>query len=255
MPTKNDAIVQKRKEFMSEIRKASQSYSEADIFRDACRIFAISLRSPLILDKEKKKQIEDEYQTYVAKYKRDGMEHICKSFAILVDALGTHRGDFLGRVLEAYNATNKSFAQFFTPDHISRLMAKLVIGKPEAGKIVTICDPACGAGSLLIEAAEEFIEQGGRQGDIFLSAQDLDYNAFNISFVQFSLLGYPAEVTRMNSLSMEVYEGPWKTGGYFLHHLPMRMLWRNAFSALKPEEEKPVEINVQSLKQSVSDFK
>lgn len=251
----NEVIIQRRKDFRKELRSVSQSYSESDIFKDACRIFAISLRSPLILDPEKKKVIEDEYKTYVEKYGKTGMEHICKAFVILVDSLEKHRGDFLGHILEELNATNKSFSQYFTPDHISRLMADIVMGNPEPNKIVTICDPACGAGSLLIEAAESFIAKGGRQGDILLSAQDIDFNAFNIAFVQFSLLGYPAEVTRMNSLSMEVYEGPWKTGGYFLHHLPMRMLWRNAFSALKPEEEKPVEINVQSLKQSVFDFK
>ena len=255
MPTKNDEIIELRKEFRREIRSASQSYSEADIFRDACRMFAISFRSPLLLDTEKKKQIEDEFKTYTDKYGKDGSNHISKALVILVKALETHRGDFLGRILEDLNATNKSFSQYFTPDHISRLMADIVMGKPEPNKIVTICDPACGAGSLLIEAAESFIENGGRQGDIFLSAQDLDYTAFNISFVQFSLLGYPAEVTRMNSLSMEVYEGPWQTAGYFLHHIPMRMLWRNAFAALKPEGQKPVEINVQTLTQSVFDFK
>ena len=247
----NDEIMEKRKAFRREIRAASQSYSEADVFRDACRMFAISLRSPLVLDEGKKKEIEDEYKAYAEKYGRDGTDHLCKAFAILVEALELRRQDFLGHILEELNATNKSFSQYFTPPHISRLMADIVMGEPEHDKIVTICDPACGAGSLLIEAAESFIEKGGRQGDIFLSAQDLDFNAFNISFVQFSLLGYPSEVTRMNSLSMEVFEGPWQTLGYFLHNFPMR---RRKGPPSNAETVEPKAINVKSLTQSVFDF-
>jgi len=45
----------------------------------------------------------------------------------------------------------KKAGEFFTPAPVSRLLAKLA--RPQAGN--TICDPACGSGSLLIRAAEE----------------------------------------------------------------------------------------------------
>ncbi|MEL6361755.1 MAG: type I restriction-modification system subunit M [Pseudomonadota bacterium] len=45
----------------------------------------------------------------------------------------------------------KKAGEFFTPAPVSRLLAKLA--GPKAGN--TICDPACGSGSLLIRAAEE----------------------------------------------------------------------------------------------------
>jgi type I restriction enzyme M protein len=45
----------------------------------------------------------------------------------------------------------KKAGEFYTPAAVSRLLAKLAA--PKAGD--TICDPACGSGSLLIRAAEE----------------------------------------------------------------------------------------------------
>ena len=45
----------------------------------------------------------------------------------------------------------KKAGEFYTPTPVSRLLAKLA--NPQAGN--TICDPACGSGSLLIRAAEE----------------------------------------------------------------------------------------------------
>ena len=45
----------------------------------------------------------------------------------------------------------KKAGEFFTPAPVSRLLAKLA--GPKSGN--TICDPACGSGSLLIRAAEE----------------------------------------------------------------------------------------------------
>jgi type I restriction enzyme M protein len=45
----------------------------------------------------------------------------------------------------------KKAGEFYTPTPVSRLLAKL--GDPQPGS--TICDPACGSGSLLIRAAEE----------------------------------------------------------------------------------------------------
>jgi type I restriction enzyme M protein len=45
----------------------------------------------------------------------------------------------------------KKAGEFYTPAAVSRLLAKLAAPKPGS----TICDPACGSGSLLIRASEE----------------------------------------------------------------------------------------------------
>lgn len=216
--------IERQKEFLTELRQASNSYGEADIFRDACRIFAITLHQQTVIDKDEYRQYEQEYMSYAEKYGKSGMEHIANCMGIVVKALEERREDFLGHILEVLNSTNKAFAQFFTPESVSRVMSAITMGtdKPTPGKFVRMNDPACGAGVLLIEGTETFLQNGGRQGDLIIYAEDLDYNAFNIAYTQFSLLGYAARVTRMDSLCCKVYEGPWWTIGYFAHAIPMR---------------------------------
>lgn len=219
----------KQKAFIGEIESMSQSYSIHDKFRDAVRCMAIALHGPVIVDKKEFQSGEDEYKTYVEKYGADGMTHMAQAFGIVAEALEAKREDFLGNVLESIGAANSHAGQFLTPKHVARLMAEISMplgdGKKHVdGEIVTINDPTCGASVLMIEGAEELIQnQKVAQRDVLIYAEDLDYNAFNMSYVQLSLLGYAAQVTRMDSLSNTVYEGPWFTPGYFLHAMPMRL--------------------------------
>ena len=214
------------KKFLKVLPSVSQSYSPRDIFCDVCRIFCLSLRGAVTMSHIEKDSIEKEYQTYVGKYGKDGMQKIAILFSYVVEALELRRQDFLGHIQEELNSTVKSFGQFYTPDSVSTMMARICCEghKIDAGKIVKIGDPSCGAGALLIAGVEGFISAGGRQGDILVCGDDLDSTACNIFYTQASLLGYAAIVTRMDSLSRNVYEGPWYTIGYFAHGMPMRLL-------------------------------
>lgn len=213
------------KAFLNLLPKVSNSQNPTDIFRDVCRIFSLSIRGTVTMGKEKD-QIEKQYQEFAMKYGADGMTRIAELLAYVVEALELRRSDFLGHVYEAINATVKSFGQFLTPDSVARFMARIVMPEKaqEPWKIVRLNDCSCGAGALLIEAAEAFINAGGRQGDFLLYGEDLDPTACCISYVQFSLLGYAAVITHQDSLSRQVYEGPWHTPCYFAHGMPMRLL-------------------------------
>jgi type I restriction enzyme M protein len=50
--------------------------------------------------------------------------------------------------------SGKSKGQFYTPAEVSRILAKVVGIEQAKGRSVTLYDPACGSGSLLIRAAE-----------------------------------------------------------------------------------------------------
>lgn len=216
-------------EFIRKIEKLAVRYSPIQVFQDACRMMAIAIHSPLIVfDMKEKEAIEKEYNDLLDKHGGKGAQaSFAELFALVCEKMEATRTDFLGTVLERIGANNKHTSQFLTPISVSRLMARMTFErddrKPKPGEIVNISDPCCGAGVLVIEGANAFIDAGGRQGDILIRAEDLDYNAFNICYVQLSLLGFPAIVTRMDSLSRKVYEGPWYTPGYFLHAMPMRL--------------------------------
>ena len=236
----------------------STAHSPSDIFRDVCRIFSLSLRGAVTIDKAERDEIEGMYASLAGRYGPDGMKKVGAMFAHLVEALELKRSDFLGHVYEDLNATVKSFGQFFTPDCVSRMMARMTFSaRPEPGKVVTMNDCACGAGALLIEGAEAFVGCGGRQGNILIYAEDLDATACCIAYTQLSLLGYPAIVHHMDSLSRKVYEGPWYTPGYFLHGMPMRRPFGMDATKDRPRDEiknEPKPIDVRKLAQAEFDF-
>ena len=218
-------------EFIRMVEKLSGRYSPLQVFQDACRMMALAIHSALLcFDPAAKERAEREYYELVEKHGKENEAAFAQLFSAVAQKLEVTRTDFLGGVMESMGATNKHASQFLTPVDVSRLMGRMTFEraeKPVPGEIVNLSDPCCGAGVLLIEGANAFIDAGGRQGDILIRAEDLDYNAFNIAFVQLSLLGFPAIVTRMDSLSREIFEGPWYTPGYFLHAMPMRLAGKN----------------------------
>ena len=228
-----------KKEFLARLPRVSQSYDQRTIFQDSCRLFSLSIRGSVTTNTTDKESIEEQYNNFLVKYGKNGMEAISHLFALTIQAMEISRSDFLGHIYEAINATVKSFGQYFTPDSVARVMARCTIPgeKAKEHKIVTLYDPTCGAGALLIEAAEAFVDHGGRQGDLLVYADDLDATAACIAYVQFSLLGYPAIVRRMDTLALRVYEGPWFTPGYFMHAMPMRLMVERMDEAVAPKKE------------------
>lgn len=137
---------------------------------------------------------------------------------ILMEALTIERGDFLGCVMEDIAATNPGTGQFFTPKHLSRLMARVVTGdiqRDEEG-LVTVHEPTCGAGVLLLECCAELMERGVAQRDIWVDAGDIDMGAFCCTYLQLSLLGYPGVVRLGDALTLQYRETAYTLAG-FLH--------------------------------------
>lgn len=212
-------------EFIKTLNSIARKFPTWQVFADAMRMMALTLRSPLLLEPCEKEECERQFSDIEERYSEERSQ-IVKLFAIVMQALEDSQTDFLGGVMERIGASNLGTDQYLTPTPVSSMMAR-VLAHPtdyKPGQIVTMSDPSCGASVMLIESAQKFVEAGGNRSDVLLLADDLDANAFNISFVQLSLLGWAAVVRRMDSLSGKVYEGPWYTPGYFLYCMPMRRL-------------------------------
>lgn len=213
-----------KKEFQKEVQAAARSRFVVDVFADMVRTFAIAIESPVTLG-ERRAELEGEYSQIQGRYSADEFEHFKVAFAIVFAALEERREDFLGHALEALGASNTRNGQFLTPVSVSRTMAALVyptMDDYEPGNVVKLTDPACGTSVLLIEGAERLISQGVRQGDLLVIAGDIDGRACDASYVQLSLLGYPAIVQHMDALAMRRISPDRFTPGYYLHNLPMR---------------------------------
>jgi type I restriction enzyme M protein len=83
----------------------------------------------------------------------------------------------------------KKAGEFYTPQEVSTLLARLV--RPKPGD--RICDPACGSGSLLIKVAKEIKEPGGAQSENFqLNGQESNGSTWALCRMNMFLHGMDA---------------------------------------------------------------
>ena len=86
-------------------------------------------------------------------------------------------GDAYEFLISNYVANaGKSGGEFFTPHHVSKLIAQLAIHKQES--VNKIYDPACGSGSLLLQAKRHFDAHIVDQG---FFGQEINHTTYNLA--------------------------------------------------------------------------
>ncbi len=86
-------------------------------------------------------------------------------------------GDAYEFLISNYAANaGKSGGEFFTPQHVSRLIAQLAIHKQI--KVNKIYDPACGSGSLLLQAKKQFDDHIVEEG---FFGQEINHTTYNLA--------------------------------------------------------------------------
>lgn len=211
-----------RKEFIKELSQMAYRLNIVEVFGDAVGMMAATLWKATLL---KGDEAEKRYADYARRYTKDELVHLPKMMGIIVDALEWRRESFLGPVLEEIGASNTRNGQFLTPASVANVMASLSLGEyvHTPGKVVTVNDPACGAGVTLIAQGEMLLhERHVPQEDIYLIGGDIDLRACDMTYIELTLLGYAARVDHMNAISMEVLSPSRYTFGYFLNSMPMR---------------------------------
>ena len=105
--------------------------------------------------------------------------------------------DFLGQLFMSLDLGNNWKGQFFTPYDICRLMAAMMDMDRAKSEIaekgwIGVSDPACGAGALLLAFANECCAPGkdiNYQTSVLFVAQDVDFLAGCMCYIQLSLMG------------------------------------------------------------------
>lgn len=233
MSTATDSL---KRDFCKCVERAARHRRQQEVFADMVRAMSLSIEGVTLIHADARADIEREYAEIRARYTADEFAEFPRALALTVAALEARREDFLGHALESLGASNTHNGQFLTPVCVSRMMAACLYPKLDGyttGQIVKLSDPACGTSVLLIEGAERLISQGVRQGDLLVIAGDIDLRACDASYVQLSLLGYPAIVQHADALAMKRLSRDRYTPGYFLHCFPMR---RGTFAASDAEE-------------------
>ncbi|MDP2129244.1 MAG: N-6 DNA methylase [Pseudohongiella sp.] len=224
-----------RKEFISHIKRF-HGHQTWRVFTDFCEITACSISNSVSIGALWEKR-EAQYMEAIKRYNKTELTLFAQLLAIVVDALTDEMQDFLGGVFMELELGNHWRGQFFTPYHMGRMMAELTYGTdlPDAFKatdFITLSDPACGAGCMVVAFAETMLSKKiNYQQHMHATCIDIDETAAFMAYIQLSLLHVPATILIGNTLSMEIrdtYYTPAHVLGGWTFRLAARHVGQNA---------------------------
>lgn len=205
-------IQEKKKEFIKILDGLDSSKSRHDNFRNFCEMAYCALAKKTAPDQISADKFETRYMDIVSTYSnKDDVRKMPELLGLMTSALNAGGCDFLGEVAGELELLESRSGQFFTPYHLSKVMAQINLTNAHAiineQGFLTISDPAAGAGCMILAVADCLEEQGH---DILttMSAQvtELSRMTYHMLFIQLSLRGIAAAVIHGNSLSLEVFE-------------------------------------------------
>lgn len=209
-PPQRDAI----KQFVKIIQSHNRERSDYDKFRDFCEMAYCAFAKLTAPNQERADELEARYMQIVGQYRdkefiREGMPEM---LGIGWNAMMDGGMDFLGTVAGEIGALNERAGQFFTPFEVSRMMAQMQLSDVETfvekQGYITIQEPAAGAGSMIVAAADAIRDAGCNPCiHMLVHAIDISPLAYHMCFLQLTWRGIPAYVERANALSMEHFEG------------------------------------------------
>jgi len=236
-----------RKEFMTLFDKFSYRYSNWQVWNDFLLMTAVSFANAIRTPEWEKR--EQEYLAVISRYKKEEQEFFPQMIGMATLALDENpEQDFLGEMYMILNLNQHQKGQFFTPYHNCVLMAEIQTMDLSADSIalqkkgyLSVNDPACGAGAMLIAFANVADKKGlDYQKQVLFVAQDIDRTAALMCYVQLSLLGCQAIVIVGDSLAK-----PGMHPDNEIWYTPMYCL--NAWRYLREEDKKKHEKEILTL--------
>ncbi|GAW86207.1 conserved hypothetical protein [Bathymodiolus platifrons methanotrophic gill symbiont] len=186
------------------------------VFSDFVTMSAIAVHNGL----NKSETLENEYMEIVGKCSKEEATKLANLFTNLVI------------LLDLGNTNN---GQFFTPPEISLMLAQLSYGdklKNLDTPFITLSEPACGAGGMVLAFAKIMIENKHNPIEkLWVQCIDVDRIAGLMCYLQLSLWHIPAEVIIGNTLSMEFRE-VFYTPAHYLGNWTAKLKFREQNNAI-----------------------
>ena len=229
-------------------------YSRWELWQDWITMSAISIAN--VFDGPFRKEREEMYSARAARYSAPELKVFADMlFELVADMDRDPDQDFLGELFMALDLGNEWRGQFFTPYDVCRMMATMSVADDLNAKVndqgwVSVNDPSCGAGALLLAFANECQRRGiNFQTSVLFVAQDVDFLAGMMCYIQMSLLGCPGYVVIGNTLTepstSRDARGLLPAGGGNVWYTPMYYSqvwsWRRAFAAAQLLTSTPVQ--------------
>ena len=180
------------KEFCSKLQNLDRSRHTYTIFKDFLTLSTCSIANVCLFVGNKRArlrfgplptsrfyksdEIEQRYLEIIKQYTKEQAEEFSKLLAFLVEALEQEYQDFLGKVFMQMSFGSSANGQFFTPYHVSKLMSEINFAETKNilkdNNFITLSEPCCGSGGIIIAFAETLKEQGyNYQHQLFVEKQ------------------------------------------------------------------------------------
>ena len=198
------------KEIIKLIESIGYRHGISTVFDDYLTIASCAVSNAV--DKVHFDEREALYMQTIKKYSKEELRKIVELHAMVVNALeqSLYSSDLLGELYHSLNLSNSRNGQFFTPIHIAEFMAEAMLG-PKCTEIeekgyVTLCEPTCGSGVMVIAAANSLYKNHYNPSqNMCVLACDNDIRCARMAYIQLSYLGIPAVVVHGDSLAMQEY--------------------------------------------------
>ena len=219
-----------RKELNALMRANAHRHRLHEVFSDFCELAALSISNAA--DRPQFEAREARYLQIVSRYDRSEVERFPRMLAVLVEWMECGFSDCLGELFMSLELGDHWKGQYFTSFSVASLMARITMGdvKEQLDRVgfITVCEPACGAGGMLIACADAIQAQGvNPQASMHATAIDIDATAVHMTYVHLSLLHIPAIVIHGNALTGEE-RGHWVTPAHVLGGWDWRLRSRGA---------------------------
>lgn len=237
------------KKFIDIFNQLCNWHSSWQVWQDFVNMSACAIANAVDRRRDVGKTRDDSYMETVQRYSKEELELISELLSITTLALEENpEQDFLGELYMRFNLENKWRGQFFTPWHIAELMAKMLVGDDLKEKIdsdgyISVNDPCCGAGCMLIAFANICKDEldVNYQNDVLFVGQDIDPVVAKMCYIQISLLGCPGYVVIGNSLTEPIGRTdtiPIVTNDNDIWYTPLRFMGFWPFRLSKPMSKK-----------------
>lgn len=223
-------LVDHEKAFISLFNQTACYHHRHRVFEDFISCSVIALENRLCFSDVR----ESKYMRIISGYQKADVMRMARLLAHVVNGLEAGFCDFLGKVFMQLDLGDKYRAQFFTPWDLARMMAMLQLGDMDklfqARPFITLSEPACGAGCMVLAVADVLNQAGyASHRRLWVSATDVDPLAAGMAYIQLSLCGVAGEVVIGNSLHNERRRVLY-TPGHYLGNWPMRLRHARAYA-------------------------
>lgn len=221
-------------EFCKQIKGLATKHTLSTVWSDFLEASSISLYNSY----KNLVELEERYSEVIGKYSDEESTQLAKLLGVTVLALEEREHDFLGEVFHSLELHQKFKGQFFTPNHVSDLMAKLTFNPyKDSRRLIKIQEPCIGSGAIVISCIKEMRRVGiNYQEQVEITGIDIDKNCYNMAFIQISLLGVPAVLIWGDTLKMEFWEQR-ETMMWYSEPFQNRLRAEKILSVLSPKGE------------------